>query len=161
IEHATGAVQSESSFRLAGQPRPFLELRHRDGAGGLRVIDDDRAIEYCFRHGLYCGLQVSVIRREVFEGYRFEAMKRNEAEDQLLVTHARARGRRLAYFDNVPLLYYIHEANSSATGTQSIDKHVRLFRALIEGYEALPRQVNFTARQRRAWKQRLCKEYFW
>jgi glycosyltransferase involved in cell wall biosynthesis len=160
IHHATGNVQCESCFRPNGQPKAFLGLKHR-AAGRLRVIEDERAIEYAFLHGLYAGLQVSVIRSEVFAGYRFEATKRNEAEDQLLVVHALAAGRKLAYFDAVHLDYYIHDANSSATGTQSLDKHVRLFRALVEGYEELPRHVTLTRHQRRALSQRLGKEYFW
>jgi glycosyltransferase involved in cell wall biosynthesis len=161
VHHATGAVVAPSSFYIGDQPKAFLGLRRRTAARHLHIIEDERAIEYAILKGLYAGLQVSVIRREVFDGYRFEATKRNEAEDQLLVTHALASGRKLAYFDNLHLVYYVHEQNSSATGGQSVEKHLRIFRALIEGFEELPARVALTRPQRRALRQRLCKEYFW
>lgn len=161
VHHATGEVAAPSSFYAGGRPKPFLGLKNRVASRGLHVIEDERAIEYALLQGLYAGLQVSVIRREVFAGYRFEATKRNEAEDQLLVTHALASGRKLAYFDNLHLVYYVHEQNSSATGGQSLEKHLRIFRALIDGFESLPGQVALTRPQRRALHRRLCKEYFW
>ena len=102
-----------------------------------------------------------MIRRSVFDGYRFEASKRNEAEDQLLVAHALAAGRKLAYFDTLHLVYYVHEQNSSATGGQSLEKHRRVFLALIDGYEGLAGQVKLTGSQQRALHHRLGKEYFW
>ena len=129
VDFASGAVLHPSSFYVHGRPRPFLRLRART-SGRLRIIEDDRAIQYMFLHGLYSGLQCSVIRRDVFAGYRFEARSRNEAEDQLIVVEALAAGRRFAYFDCVHVIYYIHAQNSSLAGTaSSVDKHVRLFRA--------------------------------
>lgn len=160
IDHASGNVLAENAFYVKGEPRPFLSLKAKE-VGRLKVIDDPTTIECAIDKGLFAGLQLSVMRKSVFDGYRFEATRRNEAEDQLLVVHALASGRRMAYFDNVHLLYYVHEQNSSATGTQSLDKHVRIFRALIEGYEDLKKQVVLTPAQTRALNRRLSREYFW
>jgi glycosyltransferase involved in cell wall biosynthesis len=160
VDHSSGRVLAPSSFHIQGEPKPFLRLRTRS-VGGLKVIDDPLAVERALSDGLGAGLQVSVMRRSLFEGFRFEATSRNEAEDQLLAIHALVAGRRMAYFEDVHLVYRVHGGNSSATGTQSPDKHVRVFQALAEGYERLRNQVRFTPAQTQALNHRISKEYFW
>jgi glycosyltransferase involved in cell wall biosynthesis len=161
VEFASGREVAPSTFRVGGRPRPFRCLRARP-AGRLRVIEDGRAIECAILQGLYAGLQNSVLRRRVFESYRFEATRRNEAEDQLLVIQALAAGRRLGYLDNVHVVYHLHDDNSSATGTvRAPERHLRVFRALVAGYEDLRAELHLTPSQRRALDRRLGQEYFW
>jgi glycosyltransferase involved in cell wall biosynthesis len=160
VDHASGKVLAPSSFHIQGKPKPFLRLRTRP-VGGLKVIDDPMAVERALTDGIGAGLQVSVMRHSLFEGFRFDAASRNEAEDQLLAIHAQLAGRRMAYFEDVHLVYRVHDGNSSATGTQSPDKHVRVFQALVEGYERLRNQVRLTPSQVQALNHRISKEYFW
>jgi glycosyltransferase involved in cell wall biosynthesis len=160
IEHASEKVLADNGFYVDGQERAFLRLRTRP-AGSLKIIKDSAAVECAIYRGLYAGLQVSVMRRCIFETFRFEATRRNEAEDQLLVIYALATGRRLGYFDNVHLLYHIHEHNSSATDSRSLSRYLRVFRALVDGYESLRGQVPLTPRQIRVLNRRLSGEYFW
>ena len=160
VDYATGRVLAPHAFHVEGQPRPFLRL-HTRCAGPLKIIEDPDAVECAIRTGLFAGLQVSVMRHCIFHNYRFEAIGRNEAEDQLVVVHMLAGGRHLAYLDNVHLVYHVHDQNSSATGTGSVNKHLRVFRALAEGYEELRKQVCLTPAQTRALNQRLSREYFW
>jgi glycosyltransferase involved in cell wall biosynthesis len=161
VNLASGTVVVPNTFYRRGLPRRFMRLRTR-AVGPLRIIDDPAAIECGILDGFCAGLQCSIFRRQMFESYRFEAVSRNEAEDQLLLVHALTAGRRIAYVDNVHLIYNVHEHNSSASGTSATtDKHVRIFQALIAGLEGLATQVQLTPGQRQALRRRLAQEYFW
>jgi hypothetical protein len=186
VDFDSGRVLSANCFYINnGQPRPFMRLRHRK-AGPLHIIKDSGAIECMILNGMYCGLQCSVIRRRIFETYRFNAVTRNEAEDQLIVVHALARGVSrsirpqrngadqfvvvetltqggcLGYLNNIHVVYHVHEQNSSAAGTfLSLDRHLRVFHALANGYEQLGARLPLTTSQRRALKLRLSRIYFW
>jgi glycosyltransferase involved in cell wall biosynthesis len=161
VELTTGRVLNPNSFYdERGRPKPFLQLRTQR-RGRLRMIDDPRALRCAIRHGLGGGLQCSLLRRRLFDGYRFEAASRNETEDQLAAVLAVAAGRRLAYFDAVHLVYHVHAENSSATGAGALDRQLSVLRAMVVGYEALPRRVALTTAERRALRQRLASDCFW
>ena len=162
VDHASRETLTASSFYVDGRPRPFLGLR-REQRDGLYVIDDPDVISRVLRGaGLFCGLQNSLIRREVFDRLRFEVGFRNESEDQAFVIRALARGFRFAYFDVVHHIYHVHRGNSSASAIGlTTEQGVRVYGELIKGFQALPRQVNLTPAQRRALKDRLSREYFW
>ena len=150
-----------STFYEGGRPRPCLRLR-AESRGRLRVIDDRDAVRCQILHGLYCGLQNSVIRRRVFADYRFDAPLRNEAEDQVVVIWALTEGYRFAYFDNVHVIYHVHDANSSSASLSlTVSKKRRLQEAAIAGFERLSREAKLSARERRALARRLGSEYFW
>ena len=162
IDHGTGKELTANNFYVAGQPQPFLQLQARR-SGALRIFEDSAAaIECQIRHGLYCGLQKSVLRRCLFQTLRFATSYRNEAEDQLFVIRTLAAGHRVGYLDNIHLIYYVHNENSSGSSlSMALDKQLRLFEAMAQGYEDLPAQVPLTATQARALKHRLSQEYFW
>ncbi|HVW39576.1 MAG TPA: glycosyltransferase family A protein [Pirellulales bacterium] len=162
VDERTGREIAPSTFYVDGAPRPFLSLRFRPGDCGLRIIDDPDANRCMILHGLYCGLQNSVIRRTLFERDRFEAASRNEAEDQLIVVRKLAEGRRFAYYDDVHVIYNVHEANSSAAAAGSDwTKLARVFRLEIAGYEQLANTCPLSRREKRAIRQRLSNAYFW
>src|SRR5262249_39138980 len=112
--------------------------------------------------GLNCGLQASVLRRRCFDGYRFQTRFRNEAEDQMMVIWALARGFRIAYYDAVHVVYQVHQDNSSATTTQEPNKRIAVLLAEARGYEELAdRGICLSCSERRALRQRLADQYFW
>jgi glycosyltransferase involved in cell wall biosynthesis len=157
----TGKVLAPSTFYLNGRPRPFLRLRGRN-FGALRLIDDPGALKGMLSHGLYCGLQNSVIRRRVFEGCRFCTLDRNEAEDLLIVVRALAAGRRFGYLDNVHVVYRVHEQNSSAAQVGgSLEKRLGLYHALLVGFERVRGQVRLTRAETRALNRSLARVHFW
>ncbi|MFL5341520.1 MAG: glycosyltransferase family 2 protein [Gemmataceae bacterium] len=161
VDLATGRVVSQHSFYVDGRPRPFLNLRCRT-SGQLRIIEDPDVTCCMIRHGLYSGLQNSVIRRDVFSQYRFDCRYRNEAEDQLFVVRALKAGHRLGYFDKVHVVYNVHAANSSGAALgASPEKLLFIFRALVRGYEDLRKELRFTPAENRALNRRLSQEYFW
>jgi glycosyltransferase involved in cell wall biosynthesis len=161
VDFATGKVLVPHAFYQAGKPRPFLSLRTRL-SGSLRIIEDPGAARCEILHGLYCGLQKSVIRRRVFDSLRFSTLYRNEAEDQLFPIRVLATGFRLAYFDNVHLVYHVHDANSTLPGANnSLDKRLAVFGLIVKGFEDLPHQVALTPSELVALKSRLSEEYFW
>src|SRR5262249_36291930 len=112
-EHKTGRVIDESSFYVAGKPRPFLNARTRK-LGPLHIVDDPRAVEIQLVHGFYCGLQNSMIRRSVFEREGFSERFR-VVEDELFFIRFLVRGGRVAYYREPHVVYRVHEANSSAS----------------------------------------------
>ncbi len=158
VEQACGKVVSENAFYANRQPRPFRRLRTR-GCGQLHVLEDTGTVACAIRWGLYAGLQASVLRRSVFEELRIPSFR--IGEDRLFSIHALLAGRKLAYFDNVHLIYTLHDSNSSAPGPQSLDKHVRVMLALTEAYESLLGEPKLNRPQRRALQERLGQEYFW
>jgi len=161
VEHATGKVLSESTFYVDRRPRPFMNLKHRT-QGRLQIIEDVDATRCMIIHGLYNGLQNSVIRRSVFDAMRFEAESRNEAEDQLVVIRFLAGSRQLAFFDSVHVIYRIHEANSSGSAQHGdIERRLLIQRVLLEQFERLAGEVPLSSRERRALRHRLAREHFW
>ena len=157
----SGQELAVNSFYEKGRPRPFLRLRAQT-RGRLRVIDDSDAARCQILHGLYCGLQNSVIRRRVFAQYRFDVPLRNESEDQVVVIWALVEGHRFAYFDNVHVIYHVHDANSSSSSLSlTVEKKRRLQEAAIAGFERLNREAKLSPRERQALAQRLGSIYFW
>jgi glycosyltransferase involved in cell wall biosynthesis len=162
VDHETGAVLCANTFYPDGTPRPFRRLRS-ERRDDLHVIDEPDVISRILSGaGLFCGLQNSLIRREVFDRLRFEVAFRNESEDQVFVIRALAMGFRFAYFDAVHHTYHVHRDNSSASAVGlTTAQGVRVYSELIRGFEALPRQVDLTSSQQRALNERLSREYFW
>jgi glycosyltransferase involved in cell wall biosynthesis len=161
VNNATGEELAPSTFYVNSKPRPFLRLKTRD-AGKLRIIEDDRVLECMISHGTYNGLQNSVLRREIFDGVRFEAESRNEAEDQLFVISSLRRGFRLAYIDAVHVEYRIHDANSCAAGSaNNEERQRRVLQLLVRGYERLLSETDWQSYEHRAIRRRLMQDYFW
>ncbi len=161
VDHSTGEELAPSTFYINGEPRPFLRLKTRT-VGKLRIIEDDSAIRCMITHGLYNGLQNSVIRASVFTEKRFEAESRNEAEDQLFVIFSLRRNDRIAFIDAVHLVYRVHDSNSSAAGNSANgERNRRVLQLLAAGYERMLREPKWRPLDRRALRRRLNQEYFW
>jgi glycosyltransferase involved in cell wall biosynthesis len=163
VEYETGRVLTPHSFLEDGRRRPFLSLTVKPRpAGRARVIDDRGAVACAIEHGLYCGLQNSVVSRRVFQALRFQTRFRNESEDQVFVIRALAAGFRFAYIEDIHLLYSVHSANSSASARDLEErKLVALLRELIEGYEDLGATAALSPAERRALNRRLSRAYYW
>ncbi|MBS1817569.1 MAG: glycosyltransferase family 2 protein [Acidobacteria bacterium] len=161
VDLESGRLLEPSSFYEAGRPRPFMNLRH-DTRGTLRVITDGGVALCQIEHGLFCGLQNSVLRRRVFERLSFEAATRNEAEDQVFAIRAAKAGFRLAYVDDVHVRYHVHAENSSGTSQgMSLAKRRRVYEPLVAGYERLEREVTLSPVEHRALRKRIGHDLFW
>jgi glycosyltransferase involved in cell wall biosynthesis len=161
VDLTTGEVLAANAFYENGRPRPFLKLRHRS-SGRLRIIVDPAATRCMIRHGLLCGLQNSLLRQRIFADRRFDTSFRNESEDQLMVVRALAAGCRLAYYDDVHVIYRVHQENSSASAQGlALEKRLALLLDQARGYEELAREVALPRAERRAVDRRLAEEYFW
>lgn len=162
VEHGTGRILRESTFyNQDGEPWPFLRLA-TETDGPLRILNDPQAMECMLKGGFNCGLQTSVIRRRVFENYRFQTRFRNEAEDQMVVIYAMSKGFRMAYFDSVHVVYNVHSDNSSATTSQGAEKRATIIAAEARGYEELSdRGIPLSPVEQHAVRKRLLQLYFW
>lgn len=160
IDHATGAILDDNSFYPAGQPRPFLRLRTRDD-GDLKIIDDPDTLTCQLEHGLYCGLQNSVIRRRVFDHLSFREECR-VVEDEMFFIRSLARGARVGYFLEPHVLYNVHDGNSSAAAQgQTAAQSLAIAQELVDALERLPAEVALTGAQERVLRKRLGQLYFW
>jgi len=160
VDSATGRTLEPSTFHVGGRPRPFLSLE-TEPDDGLRIITDPTALECQLLHGLYCGLQNSVMRRSVFDGRRFDDQSR-VVDDELFVIRLLAAGKRFAYFLDPHVIYQVHGDNSSASaGGLSLAKHLAIYGELTKGLEQLRSELRLSGRERRALLKRLGREYFW
>lgn len=161
VDQATGKEISPTTFYVDGKPRPFLQLKTR-ASGKLRIIDDGGATTCMITHGFYSGLQNSVLRSDMFDGVRFDADSRNEAEDQLFVISSLRGGRRMAFIDAVHVEYRVHDSNSSAAGgAVDSERQTRVLKLLAAGYERILAENDWQPDERRALRRRLKQEYFW
>lgn len=161
INHADGNEISPHTFYVNEQPRPFMRLKARP-RGRLIAINDGRAACCQIEHGLYCGLQNSVIRSALFAEWRFNADLRNEAEDQVVVIWALVNGFRFGYLNDVHVCYRIHETNSSfASSHASNEKRRNVQKAVIAGFERLMSRCHLPRHEMIALHRRLASEYFW
>lgn len=161
VDLATGNVVTKSGFRQDDIPHCFLRLNViRDGK--LCIFDDPAVVACQIRDNLCCLLQTSVIRATVFQGHLFVDHYRNEGEDELYPARAMKRGFKLAYFDDVHLIYRFHQENSSTAAIgASVDKRMRVTAAAARGYEEFAKEVTLNEREQAALNHRLANEYFW
>jgi glycosyltransferase involved in cell wall biosynthesis len=161
IDRATGKVLDPNTSYIGGRPRPFVSLKARV-TEGLHIITDAGVLECQILHGLYCGLQNSVMKREMFGGGRRFNDRFRVVEDELFVIRLLAAGARFAYFLEPHVVYQVHSDNSSASATaSSLAKHVEIYSELTVGIEQLLSELSLNPRQRRALLKRLGREYFW
>ena len=155
-----GTVVQATTFELPTGPRPFRALRVRP-VGDLHVIDDAEVVACQLTHGLYAGLQNSVIKRQVFEGHRFYEDSR-VVDDVMFLVRALVRGVRIGYLNDVHVIYRIHDDNSSGSSTASNRTSLaRIRRESIVGLERLNRDLPLNDRQRSALRRTLGRHYFW
>lgn len=161
VDLATGNLVDASGFRPGGYPHPFLKLNTIND-GKLRIFDDPQVVALQLRTNLMCLLQTSVIRARVFEGHPFVDHYRNEGEDELYPARAMKRGFRLAYFDDIHLVYRFHQNNSSTAAVGvGVEKRLRVTQAAARGYEEFAREIDLTPEEQKAIHHRLADEYFW
>jgi cellulose synthase/poly-beta-1,6-N-acetylglucosamine synthase-like glycosyltransferase len=161
VDLSSGRVLAPSTFYVGERPRPFLNLKTQQ-AGNFRIFQDAGTLKCLLAYGLYCGLQNSLIRRRAFEGRRFDVRHRNEAEDVLAATRIMAAGHRFGYFDNVHVVYRIHDQNSSAAGTSgSLEKRLEVHRAILLGFEDMMAEVRLSPEEMHVLRWSLGQTYFW
>jgi len=161
VDHRTGAVVAPSSFYDEGKPRPFMQLDHAQRDDGLCVITDPRARLGMLRHGFYCGLQNSVIRRRLFAAGGFDPASK-VVDDQIFAIRAMFAGARFAYFDDIHVIYRVHEENSSASSSaMTPQKRREIFEEVVQAYERVLRELPLNRVERRAVHRSLGNHYFW
>ena len=160
VDSAGQLVHDSTFLDRSRRPHEFLFLEH-DIRGELRVINDPHAIECLLDSGIYCGLQNSVLRAELFARERFWEDYR-VVEDSQFLLRGLVHGIRLAYLTDVHVVYRMHEENSSGSAL-GVDRRQlrRISEEKIRGLERLKAQLALTPRQRRAMDRNLAREYFW
>ena len=160
VDSAGQLVHDSTFLDRSRRPHEFLFLEH-DIRGELRVINDPHAIECLLDSGIYCGLQNSVLRAELFARERFWEDYR-VVEDSQFLLRGLVHGIRLPYLTDVHVVYRMHEENSSGSAL-GVDRRQlrRISEEKIRGLERLKAQLSLTPRQRRAMDRNLAREFFW
>jgi glycosyltransferase involved in cell wall biosynthesis len=162
IEYRTGRVLAPSTFYLGDRPRPFLNLHFREGGKGLRIIKDGRTLRCLISDGLFCGLQNSVIRRQIFSNRRFCTRYPNEGEDVLMAVTAAEAKSTFAYFDCVHVLYNVHDSNTTDPGGKaSLRKMLKMFLIALKRCDEIRGELNLRPAEERALNRMLARHYFW
>jgi glycosyltransferase involved in cell wall biosynthesis len=160
VDRSTGRTLEPTTFLPGGRPRPFLNLRG-DRSDGLCIITDPSVTECQILHGLYCGLQNSVMKRELFHGRRFNERSR-VVDDEMFVIRVLSAGARFGYFMEPHVIYQVHDDNSSGSASgMSHQRRITLFTEMTESLEELLAQLSLNRREQRALRRRLGHEYFW
>jgi glycosyltransferase involved in cell wall biosynthesis len=160
VEMDSGRELEPSTFHVNGRPRPFLSLHTRTD-GDLRIIDDPRAHAMQIEHGLYCGLQNSVIRRSVFAHRRFWP-DYFVVEDEMFIIRLLAERPRFAYFDDPHVVYRVHADNSSGSAAGADPaRNIRIFSEMVRGLERVQAETPLSRDARSALARRLARERFW
>ena len=161
VEKATGREIAPTTFVDHGRDRPFLALDARIDTEGFRTIVDSRVLACAIEHGLYAGLQNSVIRREVFEGRRFWPDYR-VTEDVQFLTRQIAGGLRIGYVTDVSVVYRVHDDNSSASvAGRDASSLLPVFEEQARGLRALRHELALRPFEARALRRRLAQVLFW
>jgi len=161
VEQSSGRELAASTFLIDGRPRPFLNLHATTDEQGFHVIDDTGVLACQIEHGLYAGLQNSLIRRSVFEGERFWPGYR-VVEDVLFLARRLAAGMRLGYYEDVQVVYRVHQGNSSASAHGGSTEHMlAIYEEQVRGFEAIRRSTQLQPADARALRRRLAHVAFW
>ena len=156
-----GKEIAHSTFYNGDKPKPVLSLK-TTRLGKLNVFDDPNTITCQMLHGLFAGQQFSLIRKEVFDGYRFRSEYRNEGADQVALITALSKGHKLAYLDDIHGTYVVHGNNASAgCKGASLEKYLRLRRALIRGFQEMREEIDLTPKESKVLDKKISQEYFW
>lgn len=157
--NSAGEEVEPHSFYPSGKARPFLSLHTRQ-VGPLRIIDDPQRVACAIKHGVGQGFQLGVYRRRLFDsGLRIPAFR--IGEDRMFIVQALARGAVCGYFDDVHMIYRVHEGNISGAGAKDVEHQIRVQSELIRCYEAISRLPELNESQRRTARRRLAAQYFW
>lgn len=159
VEFGSSRVIAENTFYHQGRAQHFQQLQTRE-SGSLKIIQDKDAIPCMIEHGLYCGLQSSVIRSCVFDTLRIPPFR--IGEDRLLPVFALKKGYCFGYFDKVHVIYQVHDANTSgACQDENVDAKMLGMTDLILAYEFLLQSPSMSSRERRSVRRRIVNECFW
>jgi glycosyltransferase involved in cell wall biosynthesis len=156
----SGKVIEPTTFESNGVPRYFRQAP-ADVRKGVHHILGPGALAIHLEHGFYCGLQNSMIRRRVFDGYRFWEDYR-VVEDVYFLARALARGVEIGYLTDVHVIYLIHEGNSSGSAAgASLASLRRISEESVKALERVRRELTLSTRDRRALERTLARQYFW
>jgi GT2 family glycosyltransferase len=161
VEQSSGKELSATTFVHDGHPRPFRQLHAAVDAEGFHVIDDPGVLACQIEHGLYAGLQNSLIRRSVFARERFWPDYR-VVEDVLFLIRRLAEGLRIGYCEDVQVVYRVHEGNSSASAHGGSNAHMlAIYEEQVRGLERVAQSVVLQPRDATALRRRLAHLTFW
>ncbi len=125
------------------------------------MFDDPGVLACQIEHGLYAGLQNSVIRREVFAGRRFWGDYRVVEDVQFLI-RSLVGGTRLGYYPDVHVVYRVHDDNSSASASGgTADRLIPIFEEQVRGFERLRVEYDLPGAAGRLLRAQLAHMYFW
>jgi glycosyltransferase involved in cell wall biosynthesis len=158
VRFSDGAVQWESSFYQDGKPRPFLSIGEQSH-GKCTILAGKKILDKALATGLHVGLQTSVLRRQVFERISFPDLR--IGEDQILALRALISGLRLAFINDVHVVYNCHDDHVSLATLSDPTKQASELESLANAYEELGKTNSLNPAQMRLLNRRVSHDRFW
>ncbi|WP_417377420.1 glycosyltransferase family 2 protein [Gimesia maris] len=159
VDGETNTVLSENCFYDDnGGPLAFLELRAVE-CGRAKVLPNREAAQVGVLQTLMCGLQTSVVRSSVFATRRIPEFR--VGEDQVLVIRALLDGVRIAYLDEIHLIYRKHADNVSASPSKSSAANIESRRELLRAFRWLRETISENDGLGPLVEKRISHERFW
>ena len=149
---------SHAPRRVPLDPTLAAEAESRDGLTVLRGNGPLTAA--VIRTGLRSSLQVSLIRRDVFDRVRMRTDLRN-GEDRFFVIRCLKSGVTFVRSPEVTVHYRLHAGHSSCAGAHDPEKVVQVYESIVRGYADLRSELPFTADEHAVLRRRLAREMFW
>ncbi len=160
VEYPSGKVVNPNHlYEPDGSPRGVKKLAVEKRDELFLIKDQKAALKCAIVEGLRAGLQNSVIRAEIFKKYRLNPQFR-VGEDHLLVLQLLKAGFRFAYFDNVHVIYRMHEKNLSLAGrAKDLEEQTKVHLAFIQALAAIGPALSW--REKQILGKRIADIYFW
>lgn len=158
VDMETGETISLNFFFVNGSPRSFLSSSFRRNEN-LFVLPPADAARIAIDENLYCGLQTSIIRREVFASRRIPAFR--VGEDQALSIVCAADGLTLACLSDVHVVYRQHASNTSSSPRKSLAANILAREELIRAFSSLLIPGVLPQHLQRPLRRRINRDLFW
>lgn len=158
IDQVTGEMISDNCFIADGEPRPFLAPTFQR-TPNLLVIPPQEALKIALNEALYCGLQTSVIRRNLFRNSRLPPFR--IGEDQVFSITSAAAGATFACVPDVHVIYRQHASNTSSSPRKLSSDNQRAREQLVLALSSLLDSDCLWPESLSMLQRRLNREIFW
>lgn len=159
INYATDVIEQDSTFYTDGNPNLLFSVA--SVTNNIHILDNAKAVFVQLKDGIDCGLQNSVVRRNILLHALIPTFR--VGEDRLYILMMLKAGFNFGFIDEIHVDYRIHENNISDTNKASdnMPKRIDSLKQLITAKKAFPEYLTFITEERAAYKKQLANEIFW
>ena len=127
----------------------------------LNKITDSNVAAFAMQSYFPCTFPGSVFKSEVFDANKIPPF--NVAEDLVFIIRLLAQGFKFAYYNNIHLLYQVHNQNTSIPAPENIkiQKLIRHWEQHFDAFLSLQKENVLTPELMKLLKKSVAKKMFW